>query len=128
MKGMSADPTPHGQIPEASRRLIRERITVRLSQKDRQIVERRAEERGVTMSGFLRVCALETPEVKARKRKPSADLVELARLLVALNRIGNNLNQIARACNSGEAVSPIALEECLKALLAVKGEALKALG
>ena len=124
---MSADTTPHGTTPEAGRRPVPERLTVRLSLQDRQEIERRAEAMGVTPSGYLRTCALSAPQVKARRRKPTADQVELTRLLVALSRIGNNLNQIARALNAGSAYRPDELRESLQALLALKRQMLEVL-
>jgi hypothetical protein len=55
---------------------------------------RKAKQCGLSKSAFLRRLIMDTP-VKARP--PEA----IHELYVEINRIGTNINQIARACNAG---------------------------
>jgi len=98
-----------------------------MSDSDYQTLSRKAESARVSLSGYLRNCALDAPQVKARRSKPAPSLAEIARLLVALNRIGNNLNQIARSLHAGGIHAPEDLQDSLRALLAMKRDVLELL-
>jgi hypothetical protein len=58
---------------------------------------------GLTPSSYGRVALLGKAGPRAR-RVPPENTVVLAQAIAALNRIGNNLNQIARARNAGRPV------------------------
>lgn len=60
-------------------------------------LEARAGDAGLSVGAYLRKCALGEAGPRARRRLPVIDVELLARNNAALNRIGNNLNQIARA-------------------------------
>ncbi len=64
------------------------------SRKEHDALKEKARQCGLTKSAFLRRLILNKP-VKARP--PEA----LHELYVEINRIGTNINQIARACNAG---------------------------
>ena len=69
-------------------------ICLRLNEKEAQALKEKARQCGISKSAYLRRLILNKP-VKAR---PPAALHEL---YVEINRIGTNINQIARACNAG---------------------------
>jgi hypothetical protein len=65
---------------------------LRLSPKEKEELERRAERAGLSLSAYLRRRGLGRP-IKTRVEKEATD---------ELNRIGVNLNQIARVANAGD--------------------------
>jgi hypothetical protein len=69
-------------------------ICLRLSEKETQALKEKAKQCGLSKSAYLRRLILDKP-VKARP--PEA----VHELYVEINRIGTNINQIARACNAG---------------------------
>lgn len=58
-----------------------------------------AEDLGMSVSAVLLQAVLETKIRRPRKKLPSPDRQELARLTGQLGRVGSNLNQIARHAN-----------------------------
>lgn len=73
---------------------------VRLDDAERDKLEERAAASGLAVGAYLRACALETAGVRAKPRA-SVDRELLGRANADLNRVGNNINQIAHALNSG---------------------------
>jgi hypothetical protein len=67
-------------------------------------IDGKARRSGLSRASFLRACALDTPGPRAR-RSPSIEIEGLARATAALNKVGSNLNQIARRLNAGGSVS-----------------------
>jgi hypothetical protein len=59
---------------------------------------------GLARGGYIRTLVLGSAGPRAR-RSPSIEIEALAQATAALNRAGNNLNQIARILNSGGSVS-----------------------
>jgi hypothetical protein len=55
---------------------------------------------GLTRGGYIRALVMATPGPRAQ-RAPSFDARALAKATAALNKVGSNLNQIARVLNSG---------------------------
>lgn len=76
-------------------------------------IETNAERGGLTFGSYLRTRALMAPTTRAMRR-PVVERVILSKLVAELGRSGNNLNQIARALNSGEAVIIDAIQAALK--------------
>lgn len=75
-------------------------VRVRLDDAERELLERRAGDTGLSLSAYMRTSSLGAPGPRARRRIPiERDL--LARTNADLNRVGNNLNQIARTLNGG---------------------------
>ncbi len=73
---------------------------IRLDDAERAKLAERASASGLDVGAYLRACALGTAGVRARRRA-RVDRELLARTNADLNRVGNNLNQIAHALNSG---------------------------
>ena len=69
-------------------------ICLRLNEKETRALKEKAKRCGLSKSAYLRRLILDLP-VKARP--PEA----IHELYVEINRIGTNINQIARACNAG---------------------------
>jgi hypothetical protein len=84
-------------------------VSVRFLPDERAAVEANARSVGLTVAGFLRAAALGSPGPRAQ-RAPSFDARALAVAAGALNRVGSNLNQIARVLNAGGAT--ITAGEC----------------
>lgn len=61
-------------------------------------LESRATEAGLSVGAYLRACGLGDAGPRARRRPP-VERELLARTNADLNRVGNNLNQIARTLN-----------------------------
>lgn len=72
-------------------------INVRLTPEQRQAIERRAETAGLAPSALMREAALSFGGAPIRREA----LEELMRARTDLKRVGNNLNQVARALNAG---------------------------
>lgn len=73
-----------------------ERLNLRISSEERAAIERRASETGVSVSAYLRRCALReegSPVIRI-------DSETLKRIYVNLRRCGGNLNQCAREFNT----------------------------
>ena len=66
-------------------------------------LEARAREAGLSVGAFVRACALGDPGPRA-KRRPTVDGELVARANAEMNRVGNNINQIAHAMNTGDDV------------------------
>lgn len=80
-------------------------VGVRFTPEEYAKIEAMAETAQVELSAYVRSVLVDTA-VPPRARGKSADKEMLGKALVALNRIGNNLNQIARQANvSGNAIA-----------------------
>lgn len=100
---------------------------VRLTDEEFARLASRAEKAGMATAAFLRAAALGDAGPRAQRRAP-ADKDALLRILGHLGRIGNNVNQIARRLNTGEAVHLPSLEEALAAYLEMRNAIYEALG
>ncbi|HWA89804.1 MAG TPA: plasmid mobilization relaxosome protein MobC [Rhizomicrobium sp.] len=90
---------PHRSGSETRRR--RKRLLVRLDNAEYAELVAGAEAARLTLAAYAREKVLSGP-VRKPSRRVSPDMVLLARILGALGRIGSNLNQIARALNTGD--------------------------
>lgn len=72
------------------------RVEVRLTIEEEQVLLDLSQERGMTLSDFLRSTAL---GVKPRILRANPERAALIRALAELGKIGSNVNQIARAMN-----------------------------
>jgi hypothetical protein len=88
----------------------------------------RARASGLSTGAYLRACALGDKGPRALHRPP-VERELLARSIAELNKIGSNVNQIARALNSGNCVVPdeieaamLTLRRALEALLEIAGK------
>lgn len=95
-------------------------LRVRLTAAQRAEVEHRATGASMTASDYVRAKVLAgyngEPALVARQQKLPADL---ARLVVALNRVGVNLNQIARAANSSGEIDATELKQTVNEILGI---------
>ncbi len=87
---------------------------IRLDDAEFEKLDDRARASGLSIGAYLRACAIETAGVRAKPR-PSVDRELLARANADLNRVGNNINQIAHALNSGRD-PPLVLAEAMDEL------------
>ena len=69
-------------------------VNIRMTVKERARLERMAKEAGLTRSDFVRAC-VDGKEIRQRQG------AEIGQLYTEINRIGNNINQIARSVNAG---------------------------
>jgi hypothetical protein len=67
-------------------------------------LEAAARAAGLTRGGYIRALVLGSAGPRAR-RSPSIEIEALARATAALNKVGSNLNQIARILNAGGSIS-----------------------
>lgn len=67
---------------------------------------------GLSAGGFLRACGLGrvTPGTKCRA---PADRAIIERAIAELRRVGNNINQLARAANMNEPMDSVSLNHAL---------------
>ncbi len=78
-------------------------VSVRFLPDERAAVEANARSAGLSVAALLRAAALGTPGPRAR-RSPSIEIEALAQATAALNKVGSNLNQIARILNAAGSV------------------------
>ncbi len=76
-------------------------VLIRFTPEEREEVEKAASQAGLTMSSYGRLQMLKEKPPRS-VRRPPVEVEAIARLLAALGKIGSNLNQIARAINSGD--------------------------
>lgn len=74
-------------------------IAVRCTQADRDRIGKAAGDKGLSVGAYLRALALGSAGARHVKR-PRADREQLARLLSEIGKLGSNINQIAKWCNS----------------------------
>lgn len=102
-------------------------VLVPLLSEERAAVEERAATAGLSLAAFGRSCMLGDAGPRARKRAP-VDRELLARTNADLNRVGSNLNQIARALNAGGSVILSEIAATSHELLATLTDIRRALG
>ncbi len=95
---------PQGRSVRSSK--ARYEICLRLDETEAKALKEKAKRCGLSKSAYLRRLVMGHP-VKARP--PEA----LHELYVEINRIGRNINQIARACNMGLAQPDSAARQAL---------------
>jgi hypothetical protein len=81
------------------------------------IIDDKARTAGLSLAAFLRTCALGSPGPRAQ-RAPTVNAEALAHATAALNKVGSNLNQLARVFNAGAAT--VTAHECFAALAEVR--------
>lgn len=87
----------------------------------------RADKAGLAVAAFMRAVAFGNPGPRAQRRPP-ADHKVLRQLLGEVGRIGNNINQIARALNSEDKAKLPELEEALHVYTEIRNRIFDALG
>ncbi len=110
-------PPPLAKRSGSERRQRSAPVSVRFLEDERADVELKARDAGLSLAAFLRASSLGTPGPRAR-RAPPVNAEALGRATVALNKAGNNLNQIAHVLNAGG--SGLTSRECFAALAEVR--------
>jgi hypothetical protein len=100
---------------------------VRCTLEEFNAIAAKADKAGLSTAGFMRAAALGDPGPRAQRRPP-ADHKALRQILGHIGRIGNNINQIARALNAGEQASLKDLPAALRAYLDIRKAIFEALG
>ena len=99
---------------------------IRLDDAEAVKLDELASASGLSVSAYIRAAALKSAGVRARPR-PSVDRELLARANADLNRVGNNINQIAHTLNIG-LDAPSYLGESMNELRAVLAALRRAAG
>ena len=115
-------------MSSGSEKRIRDRIlTIRLSADEHAAIDAAAERAGLVVGSYARQALLGAPAPR-QVRRPIVERKELARILGELGKIGGNLNQLAKAANSGVLVYESDIEGALGGLAKMRDAVLKALG
>jgi hypothetical protein len=77
-------------------------IAARCSDEEYRLIAEYSRTAGLSRGGYLRAVALGSPGPRAR-RAPPVNAEMLAHAVAQLNRVGNNLNQLARRLNAAQA-------------------------
>lgn len=102
-------------------------LRIRCLQEEFKAIVAKADKAGFSTGAFARACLLDDPGPRAQRRPP-ADHKALRQILGHVGRIGNNINQIARALNAQETASLEDLPEALTAYLDIRKAIFEALG
>lgn len=104
------------------------KIFVVVDEAERKAICDRAQAAGLSTSAYGRACMLGNKGPRAQRVAPVNRLL-IAEAISALNRVGNNINQLAHHANQGQTVESALLEpaldgyaEALKALLKACGK------
>lgn len=112
---MTDTPAPTPRLPSGRRsgtqRRQRSRVwQIAMSPTEYDEARGKAAAAGLSPSSYGRAALLGSPGIRAR-RTPTVNAVVLSQAIAALNRAGNNLNQVARVLNSTHAAgAPEALQ------------------
>ncbi len=119
--GEEAESEPGGGEKKAHGSQTRQRTKgamVRLTPAESAALHDRARAAGLSTGAYLRACALGDSGPRA-KRAPPVNRELLADALASLNRVGNNLNQIAKHLNTGGHPDRAAMAEARAELAAL---------
>ncbi len=106
-----ADPTP-APLAQPSGKVNREaRLYVRLENEDWRLLRERAAARGMAPATY--VSLLVRSHLRGGAPIPKAEYLALRQSILELTAIGRNVNQIARALNTGERAARLGREEFL---------------
>ena len=111
----------------SEKRVRSKHLTIRLSPDERDAIDGDAERAGFTAGSYARTVLLGAPAPR-QVRRPPVERQVVAKLIGQMGYVGNNLNQIARALNSGDEADRQALIQALGDLHMMRDAALKALG
>jgi uncharacterized protein (DUF1778 family) len=102
-------------------------VDVRCTDAELAAITAAAARAGMTVGAFMRHQAIGTAGPRA-VRRPQVDRAELARVLAALGRLGSNVNQLARAANTGEIPARDELADAAVATREMRDALMRALG
>ena len=101
-----------GTRRKSDKRQRTETLFARVTPEEKSAFVARADRAGMASAAFMRALALGDAGPRARRRRPIEHLA-LVQALAALNRVGNNLNQIARNTNRGMDIDVPQLRDAL---------------
>lgn len=101
-------------------------LFLRLPTATKRLINDKARAAGMSATAYIIEAATGNPPIRAR-RSPTVNAEVLARLTAELNKIGSNINQIAKAANSISRVDAEMLRDAIAQLLALRAEVLRAL-
>ena len=90
----------------ANKRKRDETLTIRVTEKEKQYIKKRAEKAGLSVTDYIVRLSLETPIFIPVNMQP---------FLLELKRIGNNINQLTKKVNA-KVFSSYNFEEFIKAI------------
>jgi Bacterial mobilisation protein (MobC) len=102
-------------------------LTIRLSPDERAAIDEAADRAGLMTGSYARNTLLGAPAPR-QVRRPAVERRELARLLGEFGKIGGNLNQLAKAVNTGVLVYTGEIDAVFGDLAEARDAILKALG
>ena len=105
------DPSP-GTRRKSDKRQRTETLFARVTPEEKSAFVARADRAGMASAAFMRALALGDAGPRARRRRP-VEHQALVQALASLNRVGNNLNQIARNTNRGMDIDVPQLRDAL---------------
>ena len=105
------EPSP-GTRRKSDKRQRTETLFARVTPEEKSAFVARADRAGMASAAFMRALALGDAGPRARRRRP-IEHQALVQALAALNRVGNNLNQIARNTNRGMDIDVPQLRDAL---------------
>ena len=120
------EPSP-GTRRKSDKRQRTETLFARVTPEEKSAFVARADRAGMASAAFMRALALGDAGPRARRRRP-IEHQALVQALAALNRVGNNLNQIARNTNRGMDIDVPQLRDALHQYHAVIAAIYEALG
>ena len=109
-------PPPLSPRTSGSEKRQRRGYSIRLLPDEHAAIVGKARAAGMSFASYMRACALGDAGPRAR-RSPTLNAELLAYAVAALNKIGSNLNQIARILNAAQAVGAT---ECTAVLAEVR--------
>lgn len=102
-------------------------IAVRVTEAERVLLHESAQASGLKIGGFLRAVALGNAGARA-KHSPKGEREALARLLGEVGKLGSNVNQIARWCNTDRTAPQLRELQYMRAdIAAMRAAMMKAL-
>lgn len=103
------------------------RLVIRFSDPEWDDLTARVENTGLPMSTYIRTVIFQTKPPRAARR-PVKDASLLARALAELNKVGSNVNQLARTGNMGNWPEARVHEAVAQEICAVLDRIMEALG
>lgn len=100
---------------------------VRVTPQEQEAIREKAQTAGLSIGAYFRKAALGAEGVRARPA-PSVNRELMAEALAALNRVGNNVNQIAHHLNAGGTLSHTHIDAALVAVKEAAKTVVAALG
>ena len=119
---MSGKESPEKKKKSGSQNRQRKRgVYVACTEEERAAIGEKAKAAGLSAGGYLRACGLSRVTARTKKCAP-VDREVLEHAIAALRRVGNNINQLAKAANMNQPTDSALLQRSLKAYVFVLQE------